>query len=210
MMMALGMFVFSLRTLAYPELQRQTQWKYASNPRVGRRDAQQFTGKGDDTITLSGWIAPELTGSVFSLDALRLMADTGKSWFLIQGTGRIYGTYLIESIEEGRTVLDGSGDARRIEFTIKLKRTDDSVLSSLGLGDISGLRKMIDLDGLAGGLADKARNLVGGALGGIQGALGTLGGVAGVAGKIGGIASQAGDMAGKISGMADKIGKGGP
>jgi phage protein U len=90
MMMILGMFVFSLPTLAYQELQRQTQWKFASNSRVGRRDALQFTGKGDDAITLSGWIAPELTGSVFSLDALRLMADTGKSWFLIQGTGRIW------------------------------------------------------------------------------------------------------------------------
>lgn len=99
MMMVLGMFVFSLPTLAYQELQRQTQWKFASNARVGRRDALQYTGKGDDSITLTGWIAPELTGTAFSLDALRLMADTGKSWFLIQGTGRIYGSFVIESMD---------------------------------------------------------------------------------------------------------------
>lgn len=181
-MMVLGMFVFSLPTLAYQELQRQTQWKFASNARVGRRDAVQFTGKGDDTITLSGWIAPELTGSVFSLDALRLMADTGKSWFLIQGTGRIYGSYVIESMDEGRTVLDSDGDAKRIEFTIKLKRTDDSVLSSLGLGDISDLRNMVDIDGITNSIADKARDVVGSAIEGIKT---TAGGITGTFGGIG-------------------------
>jgi len=81
MMMILGMFVFSLPTLAYQELQRKTQWKYASNGRIGRRDAKQFTGPGDDTITLSGWVAPELTGSLYSFDALRLMADTGNDQY---------------------------------------------------------------------------------------------------------------------------------
>jgi len=35
MMMALGMFVFSLRTAAYQELQRQTDWRHASNNRIG-------------------------------------------------------------------------------------------------------------------------------------------------------------------------------
>ena len=41
MMMILGMFVFSLPTLAYHELQRQTEWKHASTARVGLRDAHQ-------------------------------------------------------------------------------------------------------------------------------------------------------------------------
>jgi len=147
---------------------------------LGRRDALQYTGKGDDAITLSGWIAPELTGSAFSLDALRLMADTGKSWFLIQGTGRIYGSYVIESMDEGRTVLDGYGDAKRIEFTIKLKRTDDSVLSSLGLGDISDLRNMVDMDGVTNSIADKARDVVGSAIDGVKSTVG------GIVGKFGG------------------------
>ncbi|WP_079218129.1 phage tail protein [Herbaspirillum robiniae] len=176
MMMVLGMFVFSLPTLAYQELQRQTQWKFASNPRVGLRDAKQYTGKGEDTITLSGWIAPELTGSAFSLDALRLMADTGKSWFLIQGTGRIYGSFVIDSMEEGLTELDGDGDPKKISFTIKLTRTDDSVLSALGLGDISDLRNMMDIDGITNSIADKARNVVGSAIDGVRS---TVGGIVG-------------------------------
>ncbi|AIY43002.1 Phage-related tail protein [Collimonas arenae] len=149
MMMALGMFVFSLPTLAYQELHRQTEWKHASTSRVGARDAHQFTGKGDDTVTLSGWIAPELTGSVYSLDALRLMADTGKSWILILGTGRILGSFIITNMTEGRTHLAQDGDAGRIEFTIALKRTDESVLGLLNtLGDLGSIKNMLSLEGI--------------------------------------------------------------
>ncbi|MFJ3046995.1 phage tail protein [Herbaspirillum chlorophenolicum] len=184
MMMVLGMFVFSLPTLAYQELQRQSDWKFASNARVGLRDAKQYTGKGADNITLSGWIAPELTGTAFSLDALRLMADTGKSWFLIQGTGRIYGSFVIEGIDEGLTELDGSGDAKKINFTIKLARADDSVLSALGLGDISDLRNMMDIDGITNSIADKARDVVGNVMDGVKSTAGSI--ADGIKGRLGG------------------------
>lgn len=85
MMLSLGMFVFSLSTLAYQELQRQTNWRHASNSRVGAPPALQFVGRGDDTIALPGIILPELAGSVLSLDALRLMANTGKAWPMVEG-----------------------------------------------------------------------------------------------------------------------------
>jgi phage protein U len=150
MMMVLGMFVFSLPTLAYQELQRKTDWKHPSTSRVGARNARQFTGKGEDTITLSGWIAPELTGSVYSLDALRLMGDTGKSWILIAGTGRIYGSFVITGMTEGRTVLGQIGDAGKIDFTITLERTDESVLGVLNsLGDLGSIKNMLSLEGIS-------------------------------------------------------------
>ncbi|KAF3999209.1 phage tail protein [Glaciimonas immobilis] len=166
MMMALGMFVFSLPTLAYQELQRQTEWKHVSNARVGARDAFQYTGKGDDTITLSGWIAPELTGSLYALDALRLMADTGKSWILIQGTGRIYGAYIITSMTEGKTHLGSDGDPARVEFAITLKCTDDDVHNAINnLGNIGTLRDMLNLEGLNNNV--NAVNGIGGIVSGL-------------------------------------------
>ena len=165
MMMILGMFVFSLPTLAYHELQRQTEWKHASTARVGLRDAHQYVGPGDDTIALSGWVAPELTGSLYSLDALRMMADTGKSWILIQGTGRILGSYRIMSMTEGRSILDGSGGARRVEFSIALKRDDDGVLALVGLGDIGDLKNMLSIDGITNSVTGAAKNAIGGVVG---------------------------------------------
>lgn len=160
MMMVLGMFVFSLPTLAYQELQRKTDWKHPSTPRVGTRNARQFTGKGDDTITLSGWIAPELTGSVYSLDALRLMGDTGKSWILIAGTGRIYGSFVITGMTEGRTVLGQDGAAGKIEFSITLERTDESVLGLLNtLGDLGSIKNMLSLEGISNSVSNLASDV---------------------------------------------------
>jgi hypothetical protein len=132
MMMALGMFVFSLPTLAYQELQRQTDWRHPSSSRVGTNPARQFAGRGDDAITLPGVLLPELAGTPISLDVLRIMADTGKAWPLVEGTGRILGIWVIESISETKTLFFQDGAARRIEFSISLKRIDDGQVDKLG------------------------------------------------------------------------------
>jgi phage protein U len=132
MMCALGMFVFSLSTAAYQELQRQTDWRHASNNRVGAAPARQFVGRGEDSITLPGIIFPELSGSALSLDALRLMANTGKAWPMVEGSGRIYGLWVIESLSETKTIFFSNGTPRRIDFTLSLKRTDDDRIDLLG------------------------------------------------------------------------------
>lgn len=132
MMMALGLFVFGMHTVAYQELQRQTDWRHPSTNRVGTNPARQFLGRGNDTITLPGVLVSGLTGTQISLDTLRIMADTGKAWTLIEGTGRIYGIFVIESISETRSYLFKDGAARRIEFTLTLQRVDDSDLDILG------------------------------------------------------------------------------
>lgn len=132
MMMALGMFVFGMHTLAYQEFQRQNEWRHGSTSRIGARPARQYLGPGDETITLPGILLPEIAGSALSLDAIRIMADTGKAWPLIEGTGRIYGIYAIESLSETKTVFFSDGAARRIEFNIVLKRVDESRVDLLG------------------------------------------------------------------------------
>ncbi|MDE1190001.1 MAG: phage tail protein [Pantoea sp.] len=132
MMMALGMFIFSLETLVYQELQRQTEWRHGSTSRIGTNPARQFLGRGDDSITLPGVLLPALAGTPLSLDTLRYMADTGKAWPLVEGTGRILGIWVIESINETRTLFFQDGAARRIEFTIALKRIDDGRVDLLG------------------------------------------------------------------------------
>lgn len=132
MMLALGMFVFSLSTLAHQQLQRQTEWRHASNSRVGAQPASQFLGRGEDEITLPGVLLPELAGSLLSLDVIRGMANTGKSWALVEGTGRIYGLYVITSLNETRTLFFQDGTARRIEFSLSLKRVDDGRVDLMG------------------------------------------------------------------------------
>ncbi|MNG97358.1 Phage P2 GpU [compost metagenome] len=139
MMMALGAFIFGLPTLAYQELQRSTEWRHASTSRIGTNPASQFLGRGEDTISLPGTMLPGLAGSPVSLDLLRKMADTGKAWPLIGGTGRIYGIWVITSISETQQIFFRDGMPRRYEFTISLKRIDDGRIDMLGsLAGIAG------------------------------------------------------------------------
>jgi phage protein U len=50
-----------------------------------------------------------------SLALLEAMADGGKAWPLIEGTGMIYGMFVVESLSTTRTVFFRDGAARKIE-----------------------------------------------------------------------------------------------
>lgn len=131
-MMALGLFVFALHTVPYQQLQRQMSWRHPSVPRVGRRPARQFVGAGDDIITLSGVLYPEITGGRRNLAALQGMADEGKAWPLVEGTDTYYGLFVIEEIGNTDTLFFPDGAPRKIEFSIKLSRVDDDDPAQLG------------------------------------------------------------------------------
>lgn len=131
MMMALGQFVFSLPTLAYQELQRRTNWKHRNTSRVGGRDARQYTGQGDDAITLTGWFAPSQgIGKLSSLTELRNMGDDGDAYALVDGAGNVYGAFVIEGLDEGQTLHQKDGTPRRVEFTLSLMRVDDGLVKT--------------------------------------------------------------------------------
>lgn len=125
MMMALGLYVFGLYTVPYQQLQRQVQWRHPSNSRVGARPSRQFVGRGDETITLSGVLMPEITGGKISLAALEAMADEGMAWPLIEGTGLFYGLFVVEGLDTTHTAFFPDGAPRKIEFSLKLARADD-------------------------------------------------------------------------------------
>lgn len=124
MMLSLGMFAFSLDTLAYQEFSRRTDWKHGRTSRVGARDANQFTGPGLDSISLRGFLLPEFAGDPESLEDLREMAGGGEAFPLVDGTGRVYGDFIITGIDEGQTLFFQDGRPRRIEFTIDITKVE--------------------------------------------------------------------------------------
>ncbi|CAQ82101.1 MULTISPECIES: phage tail protein [Photorhabdus] len=133
MMAALGLFVFMLKTTPYQNLQYQQSWRHAFNSRIGLRPAWQFLGPDNDTMTLSGSLYPEITtGSRLSLIALQIMADSGKAWSFIDGRGTVYGMFVIEKIEQTKTELMSNGAARKIDFTLSLRRVDSSLGEMFG------------------------------------------------------------------------------
>lgn len=130
MLMSLGQFCFQTDTLSFNQIQRTRNWKYASNAVAKGREKKQFIGASEDTVTLPGLIYEEHGfGKRFSIDDLASMADTGQGFVLMDGSGYMYGVYVIESLEETRSILLFNGVPRKIDFSIKLTRIDNQKIA---------------------------------------------------------------------------------
>lgn len=123
-MMRLGPFAFGIRTAAYQDLKRSTEWKWPNLERFGQLDALQYTGPGSETITLNGVILTEYRGGLGQLERLRILGGEGKPQLLVSGLGEIMGTWVIEWVDEGQSVFAAAGLPRRQEFTVQLRRHD--------------------------------------------------------------------------------------
>jgi uncharacterized protein len=137
--MTLGLFTFKAESIPYQELTRQTQWQFPAQARVGARPARQFTGPGEDAITLQTILYPSFTGGQAALDLLRAYANRGQGQPLVEGTGRLLGFYAITGIDERGSLHFGDGSAQRIEVRISLQRTDSAGDLLPALASVAGL-----------------------------------------------------------------------
>ncbi|MGA7586751.1 MAG: phage tail protein [Rouxiella badensis] len=157
MMMTLGMMVFMRQTLPYQGMQHNVDYRWPTNSRIGQRATAQFLGPGDEKITLSGLLLPEVTGGKISVASLKALADLGRAWPLIGGDGTIFGMYVIEDINTNSAEFFSDGSARRIEFIVNLLRVDESLTAMFG-----DLKKQAnDLLGQSGNLSSSLQTVVG-------------------------------------------------
>lgn len=131
MLITLGLFAFGIDTLAFDKMARDSAWRHPSNSRVGARPARQSLGPGEDSMSLSGVLAPEFRGTASSLDFLTEMADSGKAWALVRGEEPL-GAWVIENLRQTGTHYTPGGKPRRIEFDLKLARVDDHLAEGSG------------------------------------------------------------------------------
>ena len=137
MILSLGQFVFSVDTLTFNELQRSRSWSFANNDIAQGRPQYQFTGVGEETISIPFLIYQEHGfGNRQSVDDLAEMADTGAGYVLIDGTGYIYGIFAIDSIDDNRSFLTINGVPRKVDGTLKLTRVDDNRIQADKSSDI--------------------------------------------------------------------------
>lgn len=123
-MLALGPFAFGVSTAGYDRLQRSMQFKHAAAVRVGERDAYQKLGPGEESITITGVVAPEVTGTLASITRLEEMGRGGEAYVLVDGAGYVYGVYHIDSIETEQSAHVSDGTPRRVGFSLTLTRDD--------------------------------------------------------------------------------------
>ena len=118
--MALGDYRFSVDTAAFGKLSRSVEYRWPSQDRAGRRPAKQFTGIGTETIEVDGVIYPHYKGGLGQMDEFRALAGEGVPYLLVDGRGKVWGKFCIESIKETRTVFFADGTPRKIEFALTL------------------------------------------------------------------------------------------
>ncbi|RQR78677.1 phage tail protein [Burkholderia sp. Bp9015] len=161
MMMSLDQFVFSLSTAPFKELQRQRNWKHRTTSRVGTRDASQFTGAGSDSITLNGMVAEDNSiGTAASLDELAKMADAGEAYVLVDGTGVVYGAFVIESLNETETYHTPEGVPRKIDFNLTITRVDDTAMSKAAADEAAAKEAGKVLSDKAAGVVSDAKKVL--------------------------------------------------
>ena len=122
-MARLGDYQFSLETASFDTLQRSTEYRWAAQDRIGRDQAQQFLGMGEDRIELRGTIYPHFRGGLGQLALMREAAGRGKPLPLIyafERVGQYNGLWCIKSVSDERSVPIRNGAARKIEFSLCL------------------------------------------------------------------------------------------
>lgn len=107
-------------------------------------------------LTVTGIKTADVTASG-SVAVIRLMADQGRAWPLLDGTGTIYGMYVINNISETGSLFFADGTPRKIDFTLTLTRVDESLAALYG--DIGEQAK--SQIGKAGNMASSVAGMVG-------------------------------------------------
>ena len=154
-MLTYGTIAFSVTQAAYQALRRSTRYRIPALDRVGDRPGYQFTGPGEDGITLSGVIMPTYRGRPAVLQDLRALGAEGEAHPLTGGTGEVFGRWIMSELTEERSALFDNGQARKIAFTVKLMRDDDAPA-----GETAQLRQSSAEVGNADAVLDAVRNAV--------------------------------------------------
>lgn len=125
--MKLGGFTFSIDTAAYQSLSRNSEYRWASQNRIGTNPALQNIGTGSETINLQGVVFAAHRGGTGQLDDMRREAAKRQPLILVDGRGLVHGRWVIERVEEEQSNFAQAGVARRQQFRLQLRKYDDGV-----------------------------------------------------------------------------------
>ncbi|WP_455480077.1 phage tail protein [Bartonella sp. B23] len=120
MMLALGSFIFSLKTATYQTLDMSYDVPWVEQGRLGRKSVLQLPAVANAELSLTGVIYPDFRGGRGQLDYLRQMTHDG-AHILVTGQGRILGKFVILSVSEKQSVFHYDGTPKKQEFTVHLK-----------------------------------------------------------------------------------------
>ena len=130
--MILGDFNFNLRTMTPNTLTRSTDYNWSDAEKVGDLPNLQNLGISRDQIEIEGVFYPKfnMVSNYRSLADIRASDLCRMANNLINDNGEILGKFVITSVKETQSYFDEKGRPQKIEFTLSLKRSTESISSA--------------------------------------------------------------------------------
>lgn len=117
--MTLGSLRFSVQESSYTRLSRQLEVTTAKLARAGAQVARQVLGE-DETLEIEGEVFLDWRGGPDRVQSFRDLARTHEPQTLTDGTGKVWGRYLVEHVgEQGEAFLE-NGVPLRQGFRLQL------------------------------------------------------------------------------------------
>lgn len=125
-LLGLGPHIFEIAPLNFQEIERVTETLWPSISRFGGRPGRQFTGYGDDRITISGLLYPDEVGGRSEYEAIRVTQAAAQpvtmmGWAIgLSTAASVFGRVVILSVGDTQSAINRQGYGRRIEFSIEV------------------------------------------------------------------------------------------
>ena len=126
----------------FETIQRDVQFTWTSADRLSRDPAMQFTGPGEDNISIAGRMFPYHFGGLSTLDRMRKAGRAGKPMIMVRfypltdpnGYGsEVIGNYVIKRVQTVESKIGAIGIAHKVDFTLELQRYGDDLDSTSGI-----------------------------------------------------------------------------
>lgn len=108
MLWQVGPLTISRRPYNIEEWSREASASWAKKDLLGRRPDREFTGEGEEKLSLKGRLHPFNRRAIAGLSSLELahsLCRTGQPVFVTRADGRVFGFYGIESVKEDHSAI---------------------------------------------------------------------------------------------------------
>lgn len=122
-LLSLGPHVFEIAPLNFQQIVRTTEAKWPAIARFGTYPARQFTGFGEDTITISGLLFPDEMGGRSEYEAIRLTQRAARPVPMMGWGGQgmsalLFGLVVIVTVSDQQTSINRDGQGRRLAYDV--------------------------------------------------------------------------------------------
>ena len=132
--MSLGPHIFYVPlpdhdTPSFETMDRDATYTWIASQRLSRKPAMQFSGPGEETITINGRLFPNQFGGLSTIEGLRESASEGKVLTLMRYyplgepkgmAGVTIGRYGIKRVRTSESKIGSNNVANKIDFTIEM------------------------------------------------------------------------------------------